>query len=109
MTTIKFDRAVKYGGVRYAAHEAFKVDDADVEQLRQAGAIILSTEPVTPPQQEEDEVQDEEVVEDVSQLKEDLLKYTVSQLVEFAAARNIDLGDKTRKADIYNIIVASLN
>ena len=52
MTTIKFDKSVKYQGVRYAAHEAFKVNDSDVEELKKAGATVLSVETVTPPQPE---------------------------------------------------------
>lgn len=120
MTTIKFDKSVKYKGVRYAAHEAFKVADEDVAQLKKAGATVLSTDPVTPPQLEpngqgEDETsgvaegQDGEGDEDVAQLKEKLLECTVPELTAFAQERGIDLQGKTRKADIYNIIVATLD
>ena len=117
MTTIKFDKAVKYEGVRYAAHEAFKVKDEDVAQLKLAGATVLSVDaPVTPPSQD-DEVQEEEETEvdeeqpaeeDVAQLKEKLLEYTVPELVKFAEDHNIDLQKKTKKAEIYNIIIAAL-
>ena len=118
MTTVKFDKSVKYQGVRYAAHEAFKVNDSDVEELKKAGATVLSVEPATPPQPEpngegEDGVQDtldgEGAKEDVAKLKEDLLGYTVAELTRFAEERGIDLQGKTRKADIYNVIVASLD
>ena len=118
MTTVKFDRSVKYQGVRYAAHEVFKVDDEDVAQLKKAGATVLSTDPVSPPQpepdgkgeDEADRVEDSQIGdEDVAQLKEDLLSYTVPELTAFAQEHGIDLRGKTRKADIYNIIVASLN
>ena len=119
MTTIKFDKSVKYQGVRYAAHEAFKVEDEDVAQLKKAGAIVLATEETTPPAPEspdkgqEDtgtqEGHNEEGNEDVAQLKEKLLDYTVADLTNFAQERGIDLQGKTRKADIYNIIVASLD
>jgi hypothetical protein len=119
MTTLKFDKAVKYQGVRYAAHEAFKVDDEDVSELKKAGATILSTDAVTPPEpsvgdngeDREDEVKDEQKApaEDATQLKEKLLEYTVPELIKFAEDRNIDLQKKTKKAEIYNIIVASLN
>ena len=117
MTTIKFDRSVKYQGVRYAAHEAFKVDDCDVEELKKAGATVLSVETVTPPQPgpdgagedgDQDIADGEEGAESVAGLKEDLLEYTVAQLTQFAEKRGIDLQGKTRKADIYNVIVASL-
>ena len=117
MTTIKFDKAVKYKGVRYAAHEAFKVDDADVEDLKNAGATILSVDaPVDPPaaqqpaqgNEDDDSAQAQQPAEDVAQLKEKLLEYTVPELVKFAEERNIDLQKKTKKAEIYNIIVATL-
>lgn len=118
MTTIKFDKSVKYQGVRYAAHEAFKVEDSDVDELKKAGATVLSVEPATPPQPEpdgtgEDGAQDtadgEGGEEDVAKLKEDLLEYTVAELTQFAEERGIDLQGKTRKADIYNVIVAALD
>ena len=120
MTTVKFDKSVKYAGVRYAAHEAFTVADEDVAQLKEAGATIVSTESTPPPQPEpqglgeeaaEDAVDENSIPsdEDVAQLKEELLGYTVSALTQFARERNIDLQGKTRKADIYNVIVAELN
>ena len=116
MTTVKFDKAVKYNGVRYAAHEVFKVDDADVEQLKKAGATVLAVDPVTPPAEPEGQAdesdataENEEPREDVGKLKEELLEYTVAELVKFAEERSIDLQKKTRKAEIYNIIVAALD
>ena len=39
-------------------------------------------------------------------IKEDLLGYTVAELTKFAEENGIDLQGKTRKADIYNVIVA---
>jgi hypothetical protein len=116
MTTIKFDKSVKYQGVRYAAHEAFKVADEDVEDLKKAGAIVLATEAVSSPEKDEeqpeveaDEHEEQESNEDVAQLKEKLLEYTVPELIKFAEERGIDLQKKTKKAEIYNIIVAALN
>ena len=117
MTTVKFDRAVKYMGIRYGAHEAFKVADNEVEELMKAGAIVLSSEADAPASPEPNGKGEEESAgisegqneEDVSKLKEELLTYTVSQLTEFAQERGIDLQGKTRKADIYNFIVASFN
>lgn len=118
MTTVKFDKAVKYQGVRYAPHEDFKVDDADVDQLKAAGATVLATDPVTPASQpepqadEEEEIaedQEPECAENVAKLKEELLGYTVAELTEFACERGIDLQKKTKKAEIYNIIVAALD
>ena len=116
MTTIKFDRSVKYNGIRYSAHEAFRVDDADVDELKKSGATVLSVEPTTPPVSESEgedseeceDSQEGEDSEDVAKLREDLLEYTVPELTKFAQEHDIYLQGKTRKADIYNIIVASL-
>ncbi len=113
MTTVKFDKSVKYNGVRYAAHEAFKVADEDVVDIKKAGATILATESETPSAEHEvveAEVSDgqEAKREDVTQLKEELLAYTVPELIKFAQERGIDLQKKTKKAEIYNIIVASI-
>ena len=116
MTIVKFDKSVKYQGVRYAAHQAFKVADEDVAELTKSGATVLATEPATPPVQQEGtadekgkDVVDDQKQEDVAELKEQLLEYTVSELTKFAEAGDIDLQGKTRKADIYNIIVANLD
>ena len=116
MTTIKFDKSVKYKGVRYDAHEVFPVDDSDVDQLVKAGATVLAVEAVAPTSPEPEnsgeekveECQEEEVGYNVAELKEELLGYTVVELQKFAAEHNISTQGKTRKADIYNIIVASL-
>lgn len=113
MFTIKFDKAVKYKGVRYAAHTAFDVEDGDIAELKQAGAIVLEEKPETPAEGElEEGVEDEEalIVDDANTVsKEELLEYTAPELIKFAKGKGIDLQGKTRKADIYNIIVASLN
>lgn len=112
MTTVKFDKSVKYAGVRHDAHTVFAVKDEDVAQLKEAGATVVSTTPpATPPATPDngvDEDPEEKRAEDVAQLKEALLSYSVPELIKFAEERNIDLQKKTRKADIYNIIVASL-
>lgn len=111
MTTVKFVKSVKYNGVRHAAHESFKVANEDVAQLKEAGAIVLDTDAETPsaPLVHTGEAVESHNDEDVAQLKEELLKYTVSQLTQVANERGIDLQGKTRKADIYNIIVSALN
>lgn len=117
MTTVKFDKSVKYAGVRYDAHTAFEVKDEDVAQLKEAGAtVVATTPPANPPETPDsgkaddgaEEGKEEKRDEDVAQLKEKLLEYSVPELVKFAEERNIDLQKKTRKADIYNIIVAAL-
>lgn len=111
MTTVKFDKSVKYKGVRYNAHEVFVVDYEDLDDLKKAGATVLSVAPPAPSQekQEKEQVQEEAKVEDVAKLKEALVGYTVPELIEFAKERDIDLQGKTKKADIFNHIVASLN
>ena len=123
MTRIKFDKSVKYQGVRYAAHEAFMVDNAEVDELKKAGAIVLLVEPDDAPEQPSEEADEDSTVEheqapeeqengsreDVAQLKEALLEYTVPELTKFAQERSIDLQKKTKKAEIYNIIVAALD
>lgn len=119
MTTVKFDHSVKYKGVRHPAHEVFVVDDVDMEELKKAGAHVLSTTvsepaPVVEPECEEstEDVINEEPVDaekesDINALREELLGYKLEQLIQFADEHDIDLQGKTRKADIYNLIVAS--
>ena len=116
MTAVKFDHSVKYNGVRHTAHEVFTVEDADVEALKKAGAQVLSTSPSALPQdpnqgQEsgKDEQTPDNAVEDtdVEALREELLSYKLEELITFAEEHDIDLQGKTRKADVYNIIVAS--
>ena len=107
MTTVKFDKSVKYGGVRHPAHTVFTVEDSDVEELRKAGATVLSTDvvhTVAEPQCGSSEVRTDSLA-----LREQLLSYSVRELTEYAKAHDIDLNGKTRKADIYNIIVMSIN
>lgn len=116
MTIVKFDHSVKYNGIRYAAHESFIVEDTDVEALKKAGAQVLSTStpPAAPQESDEDtesgqeETTDASVEDtDVEALREELLSYKLEELVKFAEEHDIDLQGKTRKADVYNIIVAS--
>lgn len=119
MTTVKFDHSVKYKGVRHPAHEVFVVDDADMEELKKDGAHVLSTTvsqpaPVVEPECEEstedfinEEPVDAEKESDINALREELLGYNLEHLIQFANEHDIDLQSKTRKADIYNLIVAS--
>ena len=122
MTTVKFDHRVKYDKVWYPAHTVFDVKDQDVPELKKLGCQVLSyneapARPSTPPAYDPaenaddanesavDNGQDEDTVADI---KEELLTYTAAQLQAFAKENDIDLQGKTRKADIYNLIVASL-
>lgn len=115
MTTVKFDKSVKYEGVRYPAHTIFEVKDNDVPELVKIGATVMSKtadeevqEPVVADETVENEAGEETGVEDTAKLKEELLTYSVPELTKFAKERNISLNGKTRKADIYNIIVSTL-
>ena len=126
MTTVKFDHRVKYAKVWHPAHTVFDVEDKDVPELKKLGCQVLSyneapAQPSTPPADDpaenaddadesavdngQDEGSDEDTVADI---KEELLTYTTAQLQAFAKENDIDLQGKTRKADIYNLIVASL-
>ena len=126
MATVKFDHRVKYAKVWHPAHTVFDVEDKDVPELKKLGCQVLSyneapAQPSTPPDDDHaenaydadeskvDNVQDEGSDEDtVADIKEELLTYTTAQLQSFAKENDIDLQGKTRKADIYNLIVASL-
>lgn len=126
MATVKFDHRVKYAKVWHPAHTVFDVEDKDVPELKKLGCQVLSyneapAQPSTPPADDpagsagdadestvdygQAESSDEGTVSDI---KEELLTYTTAQLQAFAKENDIDLQGKTRKADIYNLIVASL-
>ena len=126
MATVKFDHRVKYAKVWYPAHTAFDVEDKDIPELKELGCQVLSyneapAQPFTPSTDDSaentddadentidsghDEGSDENTVADI---KEELLTYTTAQLQEFAKENDIDLQGKTRKADVYNLIVATL-
>lgn len=126
MATVKFDHRVKYAKVWHPAHTVFDVEDKDVPELKKLGCQVLSyneapAQPSTPPADDhaenaddadestvgngQDEGSDEDTGADI---KEELLTYTTAQLQAFAKENDIDLQGKTRKADIYNLIVASL-
>lgn len=122
MATVKFDHRVKYAKVWHPAHTVFDVEDKDVPELKKLGCQVLSyneapAQPSTPladnPAENADDAnesavdngQDEDTVADI---KEELLTYTTAQLQAFAKENDIDLQGKTRKADIYNLIVASI-
>lgn len=126
MATVKFDHRVKYAGVWHPAHTVFDVEDKDVPELKKLGCQVLSyneapAQPSTPsaddPAENADDA-DESTVDNgqdegsdgntVADIKEELLTYTTAQLQAFAKENDIDLQGKTRKADIYNLIVASL-
>lgn len=126
MATVKFDHRVKYVRVWHPAHTVFDVEDKDVPELKKLGCQVLSyneapAQPSTPsaddPAENADDA-DESTVDNgqdegsdgntVADIKEELLTYTTAQLQAFAKENDIDLQGKTRKADIYNLIVASL-
>ena len=126
MVTVKFDHRVKYAKVWHPAHTVFEVEDKDVPELKKLGCQVLSyneapAQPSTPPADDHaesaddadeskvDNGQNESSDEDTgADIKEELLTYTTAQLQAFAKENDIDLQGKTRKADIYNLIVTSL-
>jgi len=113
MATVKFDHRVKYAKVWHPAHTVFDVEDKDVPELKKLGCQVLSyneapAQPSTPPADDHAENADDADESTVADIKEELLTYTTAQLQAFAKENDIDLQGKTRKADIYNLIVASL-
>lgn len=122
MATVKFDHRVKYAKVWHPAHTVFEVEDKDVPELKKLGCQVLSyneapAQPSTPPAYDpaenaddanESAVDNGQYEDAVADIKEELLTYTAAQLQAFAKENDIDLQGKTRKADIYNLIVASL-
>ena len=83
MAQVKFVTAVKYNGVRYAAHTPFDVKDADVDALVRDGAIVI----VAP-------------VKSIDEMKVDDLK-------AYAEANNIDISKAQRRGDIIAAIKAA--
>lgn len=126
MATVKFDHRVKYAKVWHPAHTVFDVEDKDVPELKKLGCQVLSyneapappsTPPADDPAENADDAHESKVDNGqhegsdegtVADIKEELLTYTTAQLQAFAKENDIDLQGKTRKADIYNLIVASL-
>ena len=112
MASVKFDHRVKYGKVWHPAHTVFEVDDNDIPELKKLGCQVLSynetpTPPAAPVTDKTADSADEQG-DSTAEIKEELLGYTVPELIAFAEERGIDLQGKTRKADIFNIIVANL-
>ena len=62
-------------------------------------------EPENPETPEGEGTQEQERKEPTA---EELLNYTVAELMAYAEEREIDLQGRTRKADIYNIIVTTI-
>ncbi len=129
MASVKFDHRVKYNRQWHPAHTAFDVKDADLPQLVKLGAHVLSRgekpkeeDPGTGTTQTQDNGENsgetgensgnnasgDKGEDSTATLKEELLGYKVDELIAFAQEHNIDLKGKTRKSDVYNIIVASL-
>lgn len=112
MASVKFDHRVKYAKVWHPAHTVFEVDDRDVPELKKLGCQVLSygeaSAQFKAPTEDKAADSADEQGESTADIKEKLLEYTVNELIAFAKEHNIDLQDKTRKADIFNIIVANL-
>lgn len=106
MYKVKFPVTVKYKRTKHPAHTVFEVEDADIQNLVKAGAIIIEKPApvVTPPvdSAEDDTEKDNNTQETVTP------NMTVAELTAFAESKGIDIGGKTKKAEIFNTIVEAL-
>lgn len=106
MYKVKFPVTVKYKRTKHPAHTVFEVEDADIQNLVKAGAIIIEKPApmVTPPvdSAEDDTEKDNDTQETVTP------NMTVAELTAFAESKGIDIGGKTKKAEIFNTIVEAL-
>ena len=106
MYKVKFPVTVKYKRTKHPAHTVFEVDDADIQNLVKAGATIIEKPApvVTPPvnSAEDDTEKDNDTQETVTP------NMTVAELTAFAESKGIDIGGKTKKAEIFNTIVEAL-
>lgn len=106
MYKVKFPVTVKYKRTKHPAHTVFEVEDVDIQNLVKAGAIIIEKPApvVTPPvdSAEDDTEKDNDTQETVTP------NMTVAELTAFAESRGIDIGGKTKKAEIFNTIVEAL-
>lgn len=106
MYKVKFPVTVKYKRTKHPAHTVFEVEDADIQNLVKAGAIIIEKPApvVTPPvdSAEDDTEKDNGTQETVTP------NMTVAELTAFAESKGIDIGGKTKKAEIFNTIVEAL-
>lgn len=106
MYKVKFPVTVKYKRTKHPAHTVFEVEDADIQNLVKAGAIIIEKPApvVTPPvdSAEDDTEKDNDTQETVTP------NMTVADLTAFAESKGIDISGKTKKAEIFNTIVEAL-
>lgn len=106
MYKVKFPVTVKYKRTKHPAHTVFEVEDADIQNLVKAGAIIIEKPApvVIPPvdSAEDDTEKDNDTQETVTP------NMTVAELTAFAESKGIDIGGKTKKAEIFNTIVEAL-
>lgn len=107
MAKVKFDKSVRYNKVRYPAHVVFDVADKDIPELQKAGAIIMSAPTATASTETVKEPLTQPIQVDTFPTNEELLTYTVEELTQFAKEHDIDLQGRTRKADLFNLIVAA--
>lgn len=121
MAKVKFVNEVKYNGVKYPAHTVFTVEDADLQSLRQSGAIVIedakpaeapidSTPDATPPvepesEKEPEETEKEKVPEDQTP---EIDKMTVAELRALAKEMDIDIKGVEKKADLIAVISESV-
>lgn len=106
MYKVKFPVTVKYKRTKHPAHTVFEVEDADIQNLVKAGAIIIEKPaPVvtSPVDSDEDDTNTEENTQETV-----TPNMTVAELTAFAESKGIDIGGKTKKAEIFNTIVEAL-
>ena len=106
MYKVKFPVTVKYKRTKHPAHTVFEVDDADIQNLVKAGAIIIEKPaPVVTAPVESDEDDAKEATDTQETVTPNM---TVAELTAFAESKGIDIGGKTKKAEIFNTIVEAL-
>lgn len=108
MAMVKFVHSVRYNREYYPAHTPFEVNDSDIALLQKQGAIVLSTLPKESISEPKSVVVPVPSEEDTTDVREELLTMTIDELTRYAKEHDIDLQGKTRKAEIYNIIIESL-
>lgn len=110
MYKVKFPVTVKYKRIKRPAHTVFEVEDADIQNLVKAGAIIIEKpSPVVEPPEESPVDTEEGTDKTEADVKVTVTPdMTVAELTAFAESKGIDITGKTKKAEIFNTIVEAL-
>lgn len=100
MYKVKFATSVKYKGKRHPAHTVFDAADEDIKSLVKAGATIIEK-----PKQPDNSDGGDKAEQGALPVTPEM---TLAELTQFAEDNDIDLQGKTKKAEIYNIIVEAI-